>query len=264
MKKYAEIARITWKSMMAYNYDVFAGAAFSICKILLAWLMWRVIFSNRGQVGGYDFAAMMTYYIIASFLGRLDQSNSLNGQFCSEIRSGQFGKYIVRPMRPVLYFLSCSYSRAVYVFGVNFIATAAWALIFSGQFRITPRVGDWCLAALIFLLGMNFMIMFNYFLAILCFRFVNIDGLNILKVNLIEFISGALVPLSVFPAAVTKAFSLLPFYYTVYYPASLLIGKDGGNPIAAAALMLFWNAVIIVISVLYYKKSVRRFEGVGI
>jgi hypothetical protein len=84
-----------------------------------------------------------------------------------------------------------------------------------------------------------------------------------LKVNLIEFISGALVPLSVFPAAVTKAFSVLPFYYTVYYPTSLLTGQSEGNPLAAAALMLFWNAVMIVISVLYYKKSVRRFEGVG-
>lgn len=249
---------------MAYRYDVFAGAAFSICKILLAWLMWRVIFSSREQVGGYDFAAMMTYYIIASFLGRLDQSNSLNRQFCEEIRNGQFGKYIVRPLRPVLYFLSCSYSKSAYVFGVNFAAAIAWTLIFSGQISVSHYAADWLLAALIFLLGMNFMIMFNYFLSILCFKFINIDGLNILKGNLIEFVSGALVPLSVFPAAVTKAFSLLPFYYTVYYPASLMIGQGQGNPYAAAALMLFWNVLMIVVSVMYYRKSVREFEGVGI
>jgi ABC-2 type transport system permease protein len=249
---------------MAYRYDVFAGAIFSICKILLAWLMWRVIFTSREQVGGYDFASMMTYYIIASFLGRLDQSNGLNWQFCEEIRNGQFGKYIVRPLRPVLYFLSCSYSKSVYVFGVNFIATAAWALIFFKQFRISPDIAYWCLAALVFLLGMNFMIMFNYFLSVLCFRFISIDGLNILKGNLIEFVSGALVPLSVFPAAVEKAFSLLPFYYTVYYPASLLAGRNEGSPLAAVAAMLFWNTVIIVVSALYYKKYVRKFEGAGI
>ena len=264
MKKYLEIAKITWKSMLAYRYDVYAGALFSICKILLAYLMWSIIFKSREQVGGYNFSAMMTYYIIASLFGRLDQSNGLNWQFSGEIKNGQFGKYIVRPLKPVLYFVACSYSKSVYVFGINFVATAVWAMIFAGKFKISGNIADLCLALLIFVLGLNFMILFNYFLSILSFKFINIDGLNILKGNFIEFVSGALIPLTIFPVIVTKVFSFLPFYYTVYYPTALILGKNAEKPIAALVIMLFWNAVMIASASLYYKKAVRSFEGVGI
>lgn len=264
MKKYVEIAKITWKSMMAYRYDVFAGAVFSICKILLAYLMWSMIFKSREQVGGYDLGSMMTYYILASLFGSLDQSNGLNGQFCGEIRNGQFGKYIVRPLKPVLYFMACCYSKSLYVFGINIAAATAWTFVFAGRFRIAADVPAICFSLLIFLLGLNFMILFNYFLSVLSFKFVSIDGLNILKINLIEFVSGALLPLSVFPFVITKAFSLLPFYYTVYYPAALLLGKNIEAPLAALGVMVFWNAVMIAASGLYYRNAVKKFEGVGV
>lgn len=264
MKKYLEIAKITWKSMLAYRYDVFAGALFSVCKILLAWLMWSIIFKSREQVGGYDLNAMITYYVIASLFGRLDQSNGLNWQFSGEIRNGQFGKYLIRPLKPVLYFTACCYAKSMYVFGINFVASAAWLLVFAGRIRLNPSIGDIGLSLLIFLLGLNFMILFHYFLSILTFRFINIDSLNILKGNFIEFVSGSLIPLTVFPAVVTKAFSLLPFYYTVYYPAALLIGRNVERPFAAVAVMVFWNAVMIAAVSLYYRKAVRRFEGVGV
>lgn len=264
MKKYFEIARITWKSMLVYRYDVFSGALFSVCKILLAYLMWSIIFKSKDQVGGYDFSSMITYYIIATLFGRLDQSNGLNWQFSGEIRNGQFGKYLVRPLRPVLYFAACSYSKSLYVFGINLAAAVAWVLIFSGRFSVSVNISDMFLSVLIFLLGLNFMILFNYFLSILSFKFINIDGLNVLKGNLIEFISGALIPLTVFPTAVTKVFSLLPFYYTVYYPTALFIGKNVEKPVIAVAVMIFWNAVMISAVSLYYRSAVRKFEGVGI
>lgn len=250
--------------MLAYRYDVFTGALFSVCKILLAYLMWSIIFKNRNQVGGYDFSSMITYYIIASLFGRLDQSNGLNWQFSGEIRSGQFGKYLVRPLQPVLYFAACSYSKSVYVFGVNLFAAVAWALIFAGKFSISVNILNICLSILIFLLGLNFMILFNYFLSILSFKFINIDSLNILKGNFIEFVSGALMPLTIFPAAVSKAFSLLPFYYTVYYPAALFLGKNLEKPAVAIAVMIFWNAFMIAAVGLYYRNAVRKFEGVGV
>ncbi len=264
MKKYLEIAKITWKSMMAYRYDVFAGAAFSVCKILLACLMWSIIFESREQVGGYGFHTMMTYYILASLFGRLDQSNGLNWQFSGEIRNGQFGKYIVRPVRPLLYFAACSYAKSCYVFGINFIAAVAWMLIFAGRMTVTSNIADLLMALVIFLLGLNFMILFNYFLSILSFKFLDISGLNILKGNLIEFVSGALVPLTVFPAAVTKAFSLLPFYYTVYYPAALMIGREVEKPVTALLVIVFWNVALGIAAGLYYGSAVKKFEGVGI
>jgi ABC-2 type transport system permease protein len=264
MKKYFEIARLTWKSMLAYRYDVFSGALFSVCKILLACLMWSIIFKSRDQVGGYDFSSMITYYIIASLFGRLDQSNGLNWQFSGEIKNGQFGKYLVRPLRPVLYFAACCYSKSLYVFSINLVAAVAWALIFAGRFSISANIMDICLSILIFLLGLNFMILFNYFLSILSFKFINIDSLNVLKGNFIEFVSGALIPLTVFPAVVTKVFSLLPFYYTVYYPTALFLDKNVENPVTAIAVMIFWNAAMIVAAGMYYGNAVKKFEGVGI
>ena len=108
------------------------------------------------------------------------------------------------------------------------------------------------------------MILFNYFLSLLSFKFLNISGLNIMKQNFIEFISGALIPLSILPAVVVKVFSLLPFYYTLYYPAALYLGRNEEAPLFAIAVMLFWNLLILMAGSLFYKKSVRSFEGVGI
>ena len=49
---------------------------------------------------------MMTYYIISSFILQLDQSTATAEQIASEIRDGQFSKYIIKPINSFMYFTS--------------------------------------------------------------------------------------------------------------------------------------------------------------
>lgn len=264
MKKYLEVARISFNSMIAYRFDVFSGAALSIVKILLAFIMWRVIFEGKTEVGGFTFSMMVTYYIISTMLGKLDQSGGLVWQYSAEIREGQFTKYMIRPLNPMAYFLAVTYSKTAFVLGINAIAAVLWAFLFRGYFMLPPDPWACMLAVVIFLLGLNFMTLLNYLTAILSFRFLDVGGLHMIKDNFVQFLTGALIPLSLLPVWLQEAFRIFPFYYVYYLPTSLYLGKKQNEAIMGLIVMLLWNLALLGLNTVVYRQSVRRYEGVGV
>jgi ABC-2 type transport system permease protein len=264
MKKYLEVAKVSFNSMIAYRFDVFNSAVLSIVKILLAFIMWRVIFNGKTEIGGFTFSMMITYYIISTMLGRLDQSGGLVWQFSSEIREGQFTKYMIRPLNPMLYFLSVAYSKTVFIFGLNAAAAVLWAFLFRGNFLLPSDTGACILAVGIFLLGLNFLVLLNYLTSILSFRFLDVGGLHMVKDNIIQFLTGALIPLSLLPGWLQEVFRYFPFYYVYYLPTSLYLGTRYEEATAGLVVLIVWNLGLLGLNALVYRQSVKWYEGVGI
>jgi len=68
MRKYIEIAKVTFKSQLAWRFDIAFNMLFTIIKILFAYILWSVIFKGQSEVSGFTFHAMLSYYIISSFI----------------------------------------------------------------------------------------------------------------------------------------------------------------------------------------------------
>ena len=81
--------------------------------------------------------------------------------------------------------------------------------------------------------------------------------------NFMDFLTGAFIPLVLLPGVLQKAVSLTPFYYILYYPASLYLGQETEKTGTALAVILFWNGVFWGLRRLQYRRMLRFYEGVG-
>lgn len=262
--KYFQVAKITWKSMVAYQADTWLGAAVSGFRVLLSFLLWTAIFAGRSEVGGYTLPMMVTYYLVASMLSRLQNQDGLAWQLATEVREGSFSKYLVHPVSVIGYFLGAGFGRWSYLLLVNGAALVAWALAFSRWLVFPVSTSNLLWLILIVPLGGLFMLLLNHTIALLSLKYQDITGMMILKGSLIEFLSGALIPLNLLPAALTGALTYTPFYYVVYYPASLVLGQQSQPPLFAALVLLVWCAAFFTISQRWYDHARKHYEGVGI
>ncbi len=264
MKQYLETIKITFKAQMAYRFDVIFGALLSFGRIALAYILWSAIYSGRSEIAGFSFSMMLTYYIITSFFNRLNMSESMIYQISLEIREGQFAKYLVKPMNPLLFFMASCYAKTLFILSVNCAATIVFGLIFNEYFLV-PDALSIIRSLIICVLGLNFTILLNFLIAIMSFKYMDITGLNIFKAAVLEFLSGMLIPLSLLPVWLQNGMKFFPFYYTVYYPALLFLNNRGTDEFYTSfAIMIFWNIIMIIAAHFTYCHLRRKFEGAGI
>jgi ABC-2 type transport system permease protein len=261
--KYFQVARITWKSMLAYRADTWLGAALVGFRVLLSFLLWMAVFAGRESVAGYTLPMMVTYALITSLLGRLQHQDALAWQLANEVREGTFSKYLVHPISVLGFFLSAGLGRWVYLLLVNTAALVVWALVFSGWLVLPGGVQVlWLL--LLLPLGALCMLLFNHNVALLSMRYQDVGGLMILKGSIIDFVSGAIIPLSLLPAPLVSVFRFTPFYYVIYYPASLLLGTQTEPPLLAVGVLLLWCCLLAIAGQAWFLRAGKYYEGVGI
>ena len=110
MKKYLEIARAYMKAQLIWRADVFVDVILSVAKILFAWILWSILFEGKEQIAGLEFHAMISYYIISSYLFQMEKSAEISQQMTGMLRNGTFSKYMVIPVQTQGDFY-CIYSR---------------------------------------------------------------------------------------------------------------------------------------------------------
>ncbi len=261
--KYLHVATITWKSMLAYQADTWLGTGLSGVRVILSFLLWTAVFAGRSEVGGYTLPVMITYALISSMLARLQHQDTLAWQLANEIREGIFSKYLTHPISVVHYFLSAGLGCWIYLMAINALALLVWGAVFS-PWLVLPSTSDawWTLALLP--LGAIVMLLFNQAIASLSFKFQEVGGLMVLKNSTIEFFSGALIPLQLLPVPLTSFLRFTPFYYVVYYPSTLLLGKQTQPPAVAVLVLLGWCILLYGVNRAWFARARRYYEGVGI
>jgi ABC-2 type transport system permease protein len=264
LRRYVQVAKITWKTMIAYQADTWLGAAVSGFRVLLSFLLWSAIFAGREEVGGYTLPMMITYYLVASMLSRLQYQDAVAWQLANEVREGAFSKYLTRPMPVVGFFLGVGLGRWSYLALVNGGALLLWAVIFWQWVVLPPEPTSLVWLVVLIPLGAVCMLLFNHMIALLSLKYQDVGGLLIFKGGIIEFLSGVMVPLDLLPAPLAEALKFTPFYYIVYYPASLFLGTQSEAPVFAVTVLLFWCLTFYFIGQAWFAYARKYYEGVGI
>lgn len=264
MKLYLRVFLNGWKESSIYKFDVIMNGFLSIFRILIVFLMWSVIFSSRTEVKGFTLSMMLTYYIVIMLLQKMDTSESIANMMSGEIREGKYSKYIVKPMSSFFYYFFRVMSKMTYYLIFSIVSVVFWIVCFNQYFLLPSSGLNLLYAIVIFLLGLLFMYGFNYFIMILTFWFSNTSSFFQLKRKILEFMTGAIIPLSLLPDNVVQVFKILPFYYVYYFPASIYLGQNTMEIPFALGVLLTWNLVLFTSISFIYNKAIKSFSGVGI
>ena len=141
-------------------------------------------------------------------------------------------------------------------------------LIFLFVFRIDiiPEKVGWTVLSVALAFLMNFYV--NYTIGMTAFYFVQANGIRIVYQLLGNIFSGALIPLSFFPAIIQQIMMFLPFQYTNYITAMVWTGSESigemGLTVPQAVLCQALAVLLAaVISEIVYRSSIKKFTAVG-
>ena len=98
----------------------------------------------------------------------------------------------------------------------------------------------------------------------MAFYLKNLWGADILKECIINFLSGATIPLAFMPEVLAKVLNFLPFSSLSYTPVMIYMGMYSGQEIAFKMVMqAFWLAVMVLLSKVIWNHAVKRLCSQG-
>lgn len=259
MKKYCTLFAAYLKQSMAYRADALMSAGFSFFKVLIAYLLWRMLIPDGGTLGGFTLPEMVAYTMISAAITPFVISNEAMFDFAGEVRSGKFARYLYTPINSFGVFVSSSLARTLPKCLFTALCCGVWSLVFRDV--MTPVAFSAILAALP-VLGMMvvFVVLMDYLISCLSFKYTDILGVIFTSQSLISLFSGSLAPLEVlFGSAPLWS----PFYYLVGYPALLLLGRAPVSPWVATAVLGGYTLLLLTLCLTVARGSRRYFEGVG-
>jgi ABC-2 type transport system permease protein len=265
MRKYLSVAKLFFKAQIVYRFDVALTAIATIWRVLFAWILWGAVFEGHETVSGFTFQAMLSYYLVSSFLASFDMSNGVSMEMSGRIRGGTFSKYMVIPARPQLHFLSQSFGSGVYYALFSIVAAVFCAFAFRVELAFTSSPAALLCAVLMVPLGITFMVGYNFILGIMSFKFQDIGFIWYVQASLVSFFTGAIVPLSLLPDAFVNILRFMPFTYVTYMPAMLITGQArAGEGLFGLAVLSVWTAGTMLAGQFAYERLRVKFDGVGI
>jgi ABC-2 type transport system permease protein len=266
---YAAVARTAFADRIAWRSDAFFGAFMGIARIAFALVLWGAIFDGRAEVGGMSLPAMTTYYLVAVVILQLDQSGPSSELLAAEIRAGRFGSYLARPVDPLAWFLAASLGRSAFQAAIAAIAAVlvGAALRFLGpgaSSLLAPLDPAGLLAAVpVLASGLLSLALINYMTSMLAFRFQDVSAFQIAKNCVVEFLSGALIPLVLMPGWAVAALGLTPFPALAFLPAELVLGRGLASLPRAALVLAGWNVLLYAAARATFASLSARYEEFG-
>lgn len=264
LKKYGEISSIYLKSQLAWRADAVFQMLFTVSKILFAYLLWGIIFTQRDSVSGFTFDSMLSYYIVSSFLSQLELSDGVSGEITERIRNGTFSKYMVLPVNIFGYFTAMEVGSVLFYLGFDLAAALIWIFIFQIHFLFTHSLFILLCALIMVILGLFFMVQLNYYLGLLTLKYEEIGTFLMIKNNLVALITGSIVPLALFSEEILQVMKLLPFYYITYLPSMLLTGRCEDEALTGLLILLLWCIALGILIRITWNKYRIKYDGVGI
>lgn len=252
------------KAQLIWRSDALVDVILAVAKILFAWILWSILFEGKERIAGLGFQAMISYYMISSYLFQLEKSAEISQQMTVMLRNGTFSKYMVIPVQIQGYFVAMEAGKIVFSAGIGLFVTVLWFYLFRIPFVLTANLKILSCGITMVVLGLLFMAELNYFLGILTLKFEEISTFLMIKDNFCAFITGAVIPLALLPEWIMEGMRFLPFYYVTYLPSMLFIGKCEEEAITGLFVLSVWCMVFLVLNQATYEHYRIKYDGAGI
>lgn len=262
IKRYLIFAKAGFQTLIAYRGSVLLWFVGSIIGATLMGLLWWAIysFSDSGVIGGFDYPQMLLYVILSSAVFEITISSTM-GSIVDDVQDGQIG---MRLMKPISYRAQLCFSNIgefagrMLIFGVPIILGGTLVAVFG--FGLTGL--KWYNILLFFpacFISMLINEAYGFLFGQLAFRTQAMFGVHSMSMTLSGFLSGRMIPLTVFPAWAQTVLYCTPFPFMTSMPIRLFLGVMSWTDVLTSfAIAVAWIVLLDVLGWLFYKSSVRK------
>lgn len=242
---YFKIFKLSLEDQMEYKMNFILSFAFKLIPFIVNILIWFA-------VAGINHFSMNINEIITYYCLSLITSNlmvcSIQYEISDDIRSGTINRFLIKPVNYFGYHVMKDMpSRVVFVF-LGFIPVTLVFLALHKYIVFTFNAANLILYILSLILGCGINFLLNFILSILSFYFTNVSSLFAAAGVIQDIVSGAIFPLSLLPAAVSRVLLFLPFNFIGFFPNAILLNRYSGKDMAFQFLLgLTWFTALAVV-----------------
>ncbi len=234
----------------------------ALVEMLVARQLWIALYNGREVFDGFTLDETLAYVVLSMAVTRLLEGDGV--EFIHwQIRSGNILFDLMYPLRFPLNLMAFSISSlfiTLFTTAIPLLLMATFLL----KIPLPASSAAWLAFAFSFLLGCLIFNSIDILASLLGFWTTETHGLLTWKVILVALLSGAYLPLWIFPPQVEQILAYLPFRGIQYVPLSILVGWTGPELyLREMAIQLIWVIVLWLAVEGLYLLAQRRFEFQG-
>ncbi|MBP2098937.1 ABC transporter permease [Enterococcus rivorum] len=266
-RKYQPFINAGMQGMIAYRVDFLIFRIGDLMGAFVTYFIWLAIFnsSSSSYLNGFSFQEMTVYIFLSFYTGIITRTN-VSSQIGSEVKDGSISMRLLKPISFTATYLFEEMGKKlieVYILAIPIFGGIILYQLFQSEnilFRITNLA--------IYILSSFISYLINFYLSV-CFGFTsfifkNIWGLILMKNSIVNFMSGALIPLGFFPKIIADVLQVLPFASLLYLPVMISLNKYTlGKTIILLLLQLFWLAFFFILSKFIWNIVIKHLSVQG-
>jgi len=242
---------------MAYRVTFLISIMGGLVQVCILYYIWKVVYSGNHLINDFSFHQIVTYIFISYAIKNL-YSFYTEISISSKIRDGSIAMELIKPLN----YQVARFFESLGKVAVEGIIVCSLVLIIGfGIFRINLPISFSLGVAFFFSVILSIILNFimSFLISLCAFWTTSVFGIVNSKRFIIDFFSGALVPLAFFPEWLKHIAEWLPFQALVYIPLSIYQGKVTGETIFLALLkQIIWLAVLFCVASLVWKYAARK------
>ena len=106
--------------------------------------------------------------------------------------------------------------------------------------------------------------LFTYALALMAFWILEISTIVFIVYSFEYFLGGQMFPIDIMPPAVQVVMKWLPFYYELFCPIAIFLGRlHGAQLLEALAIQTGWLITAWIAAHIMWKRGLGHYQAVG-
>ncbi|MGN0142216.1 MAG: ABC transporter permease [Roseburia sp.] len=267
LKIYLPFASNELKRQMAYKGAFYLFILVSLFGSFISYYLWKAIYasSNQTTLGGLTQQEMVVYvfmvYVTSSIV-----MNSISNYVSEDVVKGTVAMNLIKPIDYRMSLIAKAMGNMVYRFFVPSVFIWVGLEIYKVTVLGLNPVTGWDILWYLLSCVMSFLIyvLFDFCFGMVAFFTTYIFGMEMAKEALLSFLTGQLIPISFFPAAVQRVFDLMPFSSMIYTPVMIYLGKYTGKMLGLMLLkQAAWVVILYAAGSLIWRRVTKRLVVLG-
>src|SRR6202040_473825 len=263
--KYISVFNIGLQNTFVYRWNYFLRALFGLIPLAGTVFLWRAIFKERGGgLHGYDYGSMIYYYFLALLVSNLVTPTQDEWQIPADIREGQINSFLTKPLSYLGYRLSIFLSGRLVYTAITLPPIALIFLYFHDYIVLPAHVLTYFYACLSMLMAAFMQFFITYSLAMMAFWILEISTIVFIVYSFEYFLGGQMFPIDIMPSGIQTALKWLPFYYELFCPVAIFLGRlRGPDLMQALAIQTGWLMLSWAWANAMWKRGLGHYQAVG-
>jgi len=264
LAKYLKVFDIGLQNTFVYRWNFFLRSLFGLVPLAGTVFIWTAMFKERRDIGSYDYASMIFYFVLTILVNNLVTPTEDEWQIAADIRDGQMNSFLTKPLNYLCYRISLflSYRLLYTILTILPIAVVVW--YYRSYVTLPAHALTWFLTAVSLFMAAFIQFFIAYSLAMFAFWILEISTIVFILYSFEYFLNGQLFPLDIMPAWFQVIMKWLPFTYELYFPISVYLEKARGGLLWTGLLIQAgWFLVTLLIARIMWNRGVQHYQAVG-